>query len=315
VTLSTRHLECFLSIAESGSFSSAAIRLGWSQPVLSRYAKELEEELKVRLLYRDGRGVVLTDAGRRFLTRATDLLRDFEEARRDAVGRPQQMLESASVGMPPTITRILALPLARAIYAAYPETQLRLIESFSGHLLEWLSNDRMDAAILYMSEATQRLNAEPLLLERLHLIAPAQQGPLPAELPLAEVARLPLILPSRPHGLRRQLDTIAMRNGLQLNVKVEADGLVPIVQLVAAGLGCTVLPTPSIQQELDAGLLTSALIVDPFVERSLVVAAAMKRSNRAGIETLIQIIKKQIKELDAETGWSVLRSAAGAEQG
>ncbi len=310
MTLSTRHLECFLSIAESGSFSNAAIRLGWSQPVLSRYAKELEDELKVKLLYRDGRGVVLTDAGQRFLQRATELLQKFEEARLDALGTPQQMLESAAVGMPPTVTRILALPLARAIYAAYPATKLRLIESFSGHLLEWLSNDRMDAAILYGSEATQRLNAEPLLVERLHLIAPAQQGPLPREISLSEVAKLPLILPSRPHGLRRQLDTIAMRNGIQLSVRVEADGLVPIVQLVAAGIGFTVLPLPSIQQELDAGLLSSALIVDPPVERSLVVATAMKRSPRTGIEALIHIIKKQIAELDAETGWSVYRAPA-----
>lgn len=312
--LSTRHLECFLSIAESGSFSNAAIRLGWSQPVLSRYAKELEEELKVKLLYRDGRGVVLTEAGQRFLKHATELLKNFDDARLDALGTPQQMLESAAIGMPPTVTRILALPLARAIYAAYPQTKLRLIESFSGHLLEWLSNDRMDAAILYMSEATQRLNAEPLLVERLHLIAPAQQGPLPVSLPLSEVARLPLILPSRPHGLRRQLETIAMRRGLQFNVRVEADGLVPIVQLVAAGIGYTVLPTPSIQQELDAGLLISALIVDPVVERSLVVATSMKRANRAGVEALIHIIKGQIKELDAETGWSVLRPQTGHEQ-
>ena len=307
MTLSTRHLECFLSIAESGSFSNAAIRLGWSQPVLSRYTKELEEELKAKLLYRDGRGVVLTDAGQRFVRHATELLKSFEDARLDTLGTPQQMLESVAVGMPPTVTRILALPLARAIYAAYPATKLRLIESFSGHLLEWLSNDRMDAAILYLSEATQRLRAEPLLVERLHLIAPAQQGPLPAEIDLAEVARLPLILPSRPHGLRRQLDAIAARNGLQLTVRVEADGLVPIVQLVAAGIGCTVLPTPSIQQELDAGLLTSAVIVNPAVERSLVVATAMKRSDRAGVEALIQIIKAQVKELDGYTGWSVFR--------
>lgn len=307
MTLSTRHLECFLSIAESGSFSNAAIRLGWSQPVLSRYAKELEEELKVKLLYRDGRGVVLTAAGQRFRGRATELLKSFADARLDALGTPQQTLESAAVGMPPTVTRILALPLARAIYAAYPATRLRLIESFSGHLLEWLSDDRMDAAILYGSEATQRLNAEPLLVERLHLIAPAQQGPLPAEIALSEVARLPLILPSRPHGLRRQLDTVALRNGIQLTVRVEADGLVPIVQLVAAGIGYTVLPIPSIQQELDAGLLIAALIVDPPVERSLVVATAMKRSNRTGIEALIRIIKTQVSERDAETGWSVHR--------
>ncbi len=82
----------------------------------------------------------------------------------------------------------------------------------------------------------------------------------------------------------------------------------PIVQLVAAGIGYTVLPIPSIQQELDAGLLIAALIVDPPVERSLVVATAMKRSNRTGIEALIRIIKTQITELDAETGWSVHRA-------
>lgn len=308
--LSTRHLESFLSVAEIGSFSSAAIRLGWSQPVLSRYIKELEDELKVQLLYRNGRGVQLTDAGRRFLSRSADILRSIEEARRDAQGSPPQELEQAAIGMPPTVTRILALPLARAIYASYPTIRLRLIESFSGHLLEWLSDDRLDAAVLYMSEATQRLHAEPVLVERLHLIGPAGREPLPSQSPLATVATLPLVLPSRPHGLRRQLDTIAMRHGLQFNVRIEADGLVPIVQLVAAGLGYTVLPTPSIQPELDAGLLVSSLIVDPVVERSLVVATAMKRSNRAGTEALIQIIKKQIREQDARTGWSAASQAA-----
>jgi len=62
---------------------------------------------------------------------------------------------------------------------------------------------------------------------------------------------------------------------------------------------------------LYAELLISALIVDPVVERSLVVATSMKRANRAGVVALLHIIKGQIKELDAETGWSVLRPPTG----
>ena len=302
--LSTRHFECFLSIVESGSFSHSAIRLGCSQPALSRYVKELEQELKVLLLYRDGRGIVLTEAGQRFLPRAVEILAAIDRARREAQD-VEGVLESVAVGMPPTVTRILSLHLANAIYATYPNIKLRLIESFSGHLLEWLSADRMDAAILYTSEATQRLNATPLLLERLYLVAPAGGPPLPAQIDLRAVADLPLILPSRPHGLRRLLETIALRQGLKLTVKIEADGLVPIVQLVGAGMGYTVLPKPSIQAELDSNILASSLIVNPAVERTLVVATAMKTANRANTETLIRIIKKQIEALDTQTGWSL----------
>lgn len=286
-------------MVDAGSFSQAAILLGRPQPALSRHIRDLETDLDTTLLYRNGRGVVLTEAGRRLYTRATSILMQIAEARAEVTARGG--LTSASIGLPGSLGRVLSAPLAAALAANHPGIGLRLVDACNGHLLEWLADNRLDVALLYATEASQRLLSEPLLSERMHLIYGAAASMSAGTVPAASLTDLPLILPSRQHGLRQQIALWAMRHGIELRIRIEADGFASLLQLVQAGLGVTILPARSVQAELDGGTFGASLIVDPCFTRQVVMAVP---ANRPSSKELLRLIKTQVRSMDASVGWS-----------
>ncbi len=289
--MNQRDLESFVKVVEAGSFSRAALLLSRPQPALSRHVRDLEADLRVPLLYRNGRGVVLTEAGRRLYARATAILEQIVEARSEALSHAAGGPESVTIGLPPSLVGLLAPGLTRALYAAYPGLRLNFIEALDGHLLEWLTGGRIDIAVLYAGEAAQRLHAETLFEEPLHLVA---ADDLPARIPAATLRNAQLILPSRAHGLRRQIDLWSARHGIGLTIRSDCDSLAAALQLVAAGLGCTILPESAIRAEIARGDLVSAPIVDPVLHRGMILATPTNRPMPAGLADIARLIKREV---------------------
>ncbi|UFN48851.1 LysR family transcriptional regulator [Roseomonas sp. OT10] len=303
--MNQRDLECFVKVVDAGSFSQAAILLGRPQPALSRHIRDLETDLNTTLLYRNGRGVVLTEAGRRLYTRATTILTQIAEARAEVMARGG--LTAASIGMPASLSRILAAPLAAALEAAHPGIGLRFTDACNGHLLEWLADSRLDVALLYATEASQRLSAEPLISEPMHLIRRAGGERAPATVPAAGLTAHALVLPGRQHGLRQQATLWAMRNGIELRIRAECDGFASLLELVMSGVGATILPATSVRLEIERGLLQASLIVDPVFSRQIVLATP---ANRPSMKDLLRAIRRQVRGLDQATGWSAVEPPA-----
>ena len=145
-----RQLRYFLGIAEAGSISAAAARLRVAQPALSQQMAKLEAELGARLMERGPRGVMLTGAGEALREHAHVVLRDLERAR-EAVqaeaGGPVQ--GNVTIGLPTTVAMVLTLSLLLAMRERHPGVALHLVESQSGHLVEWLRQGRLDVAVLF----------------------------------------------------------------------------------------------------------------------------------------------------------------------
>jgi LysR family nitrogen assimilation transcriptional regulator len=301
--MNTKHIQSFLRVVQCGSISQAAIAMGLSQPVLSRHIQELEAALQARLLHRDGHGVSLTDAGQQILPRLEQILEHAALAETEAALWAGTKLTRATIAMPPTLIRMLAAPLTAAILSEAPEAQLHLVEAFSGTLAEWLAEGRIDLAILYVSGVSPRVQAEPLLTERLHLIVDANR-PAPNEIAFAALAQQRLILPSKAHGLRRTIDAVAASRALVLPVQLEADSFAAIIELVAGGFGSTILPAAAIRAEIRAGTLNAIPITDPMVERALCMATARNRAIPPGTSRLLPIIRTLIRTMDRDYAWS-----------
>lgn len=298
--MNQRDLECFVKVVDAGSFSQAAILLGRPQPALSRHIRDLETDLDTALLYRNGRGVVLTEAGRRLYTRATSILIQIAEARAEVMTRGGPA--TANIGLPGSLSRVLSAPLAAALAAAHPGIGLRFVDACNGHLLEWLADNRLDVALLYATEASQRLAAEPLMSERMHLVCRAgQEAPAPS-VPATALTDYPLVLPSRQHGLRQQVALWAMRHGIELRIRAEGDALSSVLQLVEAGLGSTVLPASAVRAKVERGILQASLIVGPYFTRHIVMAAPV---NRPTSKELLRIVRMQVRSMDRTVGWGL----------
>jgi LysR family tcuABC transcriptional regulator len=207
-------------------------------------------------LQRSSKGVTPTEAGLAFFREAQLVLRHAEQAVRSA--QESRLSGSVSVGMAPTTAAVLGLPLLRAMRERYPDVRLHVVESLSGHLIGMLNARQLDLAMLFDSQTGRRLSVMPLLEEKLYLIEsrqPAEEAAAaktPKRMSVAQLAGLPLILPTGSHGLRSTLESAFARAKCKPNVVAEIDSLAMLMDAVDSGLGCTVQPWAAVGRYADA---------------------------------------------------------------
>lgn len=301
-----KQLNYFIHVADLGSFSKASAFLSVAQPALSRQIRNLETELGTELLYRDGRGVTLTEAGGQLLDHAKSILDHTERARSEIIALKDTPTGNATLGLPPTVCQVLVAPLLRRFKESYPNVSLRVVEGFSGHVKEWLASGRIDVGVLYNSPRARRnLKTQELLVENLCLIGPGDgiSGD-EREYPLRKLADVPLILPSRPHGLRLLVDTAAAHAGVTLQVDLELDSLSAIKELVQSGTGWTVLPYAAVYREVELGLMSARRVTSPPLRRTVVLATTGQRPLSAAARALVELIQVQVDELVSSGKWS-----------
>jgi LysR family tcuABC transcriptional regulator len=239
-----RQLRYFVQVVELGSLGRAAKALGVVTSALSQQISRLEGELSTRLLQRSATGVRATDAGMAFYKQAQLAIRHADDAVRAA--QQARLSGHVSVGLPSSTSAVLALPFIAAMRERYPDVRLRLVEGLSGNLAAMLNARQLDLAVLFEAGAGQRWSCLPLLDERLFLIG-LRDMPQLAELRgsrvrMAQLADVPLVIPSQSHGLRAVIDGAFARLRHPPRIVLEIDGLSVLMDAVRAGLGATIQP-------------------------------------------------------------------------
>jgi LysR family nitrogen assimilation transcriptional regulator len=271
-----RQLESLVAIADSGSFSRAAVALNLAQPSLSRQIAALEAELGQRLLVRTGRGVAPTAAGAGLLVHARSMLETSRRARdelRDLNANPSGRVV---VGLPPRVAMGLSAALVRGFRERFPRAVITVLEGLSLGLRESLIAGRLDLALLFDPLPSPQLKYEPLMRERLLLVAPPGSR-LPPRASLASLAGYPMVLPSAPNAIRGLVDRFLAPRAIALNVLAEVGAVQTALTLVARGLGCTILPESALAAAAEAKALPRAAIGPPAIWNALVLAIPIAR--------------------------------------
>lgn len=247
-----RQLRYFAQIVESGSLSKASRSLFVAQPALSQQLAKLESEVGKPLLIRSARGVVPTQNGHALYHHARFMLRQLEQALSIARQGSGGVRGMVSIGLPSTTLAALGLPLVRRVRSRYPGILLNIVEGMSGHLSHMIRLGQLDIAILFNSDVSTDLTAATLLDEELFVLLP-KSSTLVAEgrnsLTIAEVAELPLILPTGTHGLRRRIASEFEQRNLAIQVLAEIDSLSLLMNCVYDGMGATIKPLSALQLE------------------------------------------------------------------
>lgn len=295
--MNTTLLYSFVKVADYGSVSVAAVHLSRTQSTLSKHITALEKELGVRLFYRDGRGVSLTESGQHFYPRAIRILNELEQALLEAGESSDNPVKNLVIALPPTIAKVITLPFTDRVTEAMPNTKLRFVEGFSNHILDWLGAGTVDVAVLYDSSATSRFNTERLLVEELWFIAAKKHYPrLPDTLTFAELVKYPMILPGSSHGLRNLINRCCDIAQTDLNTHIEVESFASIVDLVAEGHGCTILPLLPLKDHVTGGVLKAARITEPQINRTLLLATQETRIPGFAMKQIVKILKETIHE-------------------
>ena len=167
-----KQLECFVRVAELGSFTKAATAMQTSQSALSRQVHQLEVDLRKHLLYRTGRGVTPTEAGKRLLAHGRGILHQIGLARQELEDEEGSPAGKVVIGLPPSVGKRLTVALVATFRKRYAKASIGIVEGLTVSMQEWLLLGRLDLAMLYNPAPVAQLEYAHAWSEDLYLISP-----------------------------------------------------------------------------------------------------------------------------------------------
>ncbi|MEN8713240.1 MAG: DNA-binding transcriptional regulator OxyR [Arenicellales bacterium] len=292
-----RDLEYLVAVDEERHFHKAAERSFVSQPTLSGQLKKLEDELGVMLIERTRRQVAMTDVGAAVAQQARIILAEVKAVKEIVQSFDDPMAGELHVGLIPTLAPYLLPRIMPGIRKQYPKLKLWLHEYQTSVLLEQLRRAELDLLILALPVDTDKFTEIHLFNEPFQLAVPKDeelaQQPMIA---LAELSKREMLLLEEGHCLRGQALDVCFMAGATENVGFHASSLETLRQMVAEGMGITLMPElaiPSRQSETDT--IRYLPFTDPRPSRQI---GMLYRKGSYRKETFIKLQLLIQKEMD-----------------
>ncbi|MFF2900912.1 LysR family transcriptional regulator [Streptomyces sp. NPDC057966] len=291
-------LAALVAVAEAGSITRAAARLGYTAPALSQQLAKLEREAGAALLVRHHRGARLTAAGELLAERARRILDEMDQARHELARLSGLSGGRLRVGTFTTAGVHLLPPVLSAFRRAHPDVELAVTEYEPPRGVAAVAAGEVDLALTHVYEPAAAtpwpagVFAEPLLVEELVLITAV--GQMLAEgsgrLPVTELAGRPLISSAPTHPPRRGVEQALAEAGATPAVICESPGYALVCALVSAGIGVAVVPemvaamspTPLSVRRLDPASFRRTISVVHRGDRASAAAATLRALLRSG---------------------------------
>ena len=286
----------FVRIAETGSYIKAADLLDIGQSTLSRQVRALEVELRASLFYRHGRGVLLTEAGKKFLEYARGVLHLMDAAALAVRDSESAYSGQLVIGMAPSIGRACIPTLLPTLTELFPRASISIVEGLSGALYDAVLLGQLDLALLYNPAASPNIKITPIVSEPLYLIGAHPVGDDTASVTLAEVAELPLILPHGNHSVRVAVESAAARLGLGVNVRLQVDASYSTMELVAQGMGYSIMPR-LVGRGAGLPALAWQKIAAPVLETTLCMVLASQQPSNPLVVAAAEAVRTSLGEL------------------
>ncbi|WP_405998783.1 hydrogen peroxide-inducible genes activator [Streptomyces sp. NBC_00829] len=298
---SLAQLRAFAAVAEHLHFRDAAAAIGMSQPALSGAVSALEEALGVQLLERTTRKVLLSSAGERLAVRTRAVLEAVGQLMEEAEAVRAPFTGILRLGVIPTVAPYLLPNVLRLVHDTYPELDLQVHEEQTSSLLEGLAAGRLDLLLLAVPLGVPTVTELPLFDEDFVLVTPDDHwlGGR-QDIPREALRELHLLLLDEGHCLRDQALDICREAGRTdgAPVTTTAAGLATLVQLVAGGLGVTLLPRTAVEVETGrAARLQTGYFAEPAPARRIALAMRAGAARQGEFEEFARALRKAMGSL------------------
>jgi LysR family hydrogen peroxide-inducible transcriptional activator len=296
-----RDLKYILALAETRHFGRAAARCFVSQSTLSGQVKRLEDELGVTIFERTNRAVEVTPIGAAILTHARLLLEQADAIEQVARAHQDPLAGPLRLGAIPTLSPYLVPLLLLPLRQRCPQLKLVLIEELTDSLLRRLTAHEIDAALLATPVTEPDLAAIPLFDEPFWLAHP-RAHPLRDIDPITanDLGRVELLLLSEGHCLSHQVMDVCHlanrpREGEMADLR--AASLDTLLQLVAAGFGCTLVPALALRGRWSAdGAISMRRLNLPDAYRRIVLAYRRSFPRMAALHAFAAVLREELPD-------------------
>jgi LysR family transcriptional regulator, nitrogen assimilation regulatory protein len=303
--LTTRRVRYYNLAHRLRSVSAAARVANVAQPALSEQVRKLEATLGIRVFDRQNHGVAPTSESRCFAQAAAILENGLHELSIGAMSSLSASETRLSLGVLPSVSQhgLLVNKIAEAVLALrrqHPNARVIVQEAPNGTLQDWVARGRVGIAIV--ETGPPNLPRLPLgSSEDLAMIAHPRHALMPpGPVPFAELARLPLALPTSQFGLRQLVDATAQSQRVNLKPMLEIDALAMLIAMLRHEPIATILPPSAVRRELDAGELCAYPIINPSVARRLYVIYSGDRSLTEDEREFVGLLRSALTEVKIE---------------
>ncbi len=295
-TIDIRQMRLFVAAYEESNFSRAAAREHCTQPGLSAQMKQLETDLAQQLFHRTARGVTATVAGHQFYAACVEVLDTFTGAKQRMLDLADKPAGSIRIALPPALCKCALSWVLPDYMRTYPNVNISIQEGIVGELLaERLLSGDLEAAIVTSVPKRKGLKASHFFSDQLVVVRretrtrPSRRmGP---GVPVHELRKMKLILPSKDNTLRQIVDRVARLADGGTGQLVEIDGVLGKIDLVRNTDWATVLPRVAVVNELGRG----ALNVQPLVEPNLTYQHYLVHAARSTLPTACRNLLDQLR--------------------
>lgn len=278
-------LHGFATAIELGSFSAAAQRLDLTQPAVSLQVRQLEKRLGTPLIERAGRVLRPTAAGAELLAHVGRI----DAAVRDALEAVSHHTDGTTgrvrLGTGATACIFLLPPILASLRQRFPGLDITVSTGNTSDIVQAVEDNTLDLGLVTMPASGRMLDVTPLLNDAFVAIAPQGTG-LPQRVNAKELARHPVLLFEPGGQTRRITDAWFARAGVALQPAMSLGSVEAIKELVAAGLGCAVLPGMAVRGGHHGGKLEVRPLSPPVGRTLAIIMRRDKRLHRGLRETV-----------------------------
>lgn len=273
--LTLKQFRYFEALARAGHFGHAAELCAISQPALSMQIRDLEQSLGAPLFER-GRQVRLTAFGEDFAGRVREILRAVDELEDLARAARDSLVGRLRLGVIPTVAPYLLPRIVGALGQSHAGLDLHLRETVTPKLLAELADGRLDCAIVALPVSEPMLAEVPLFSEAFVLVRPQADAARPVPGPEA-LREMRLLLLEEGHCFRDQALSFCQPGAAAPRELLDGSSLSTLVQMVAAGIGVTLIPEMAVPVETRSAAVSVAHFAAPEPRRTI--GMVWRRSN------------------------------------
>ncbi|MCP8892042.1 LysR family transcriptional regulator [Sphingomonas faeni] len=267
-----RQINYFIALFEEGSVTRAAQRLHVVQPAVSMQIARMERELGQKLFDRTPKSMVPTAAGRTLHRLVLPVVRNLSLAHEHMARLSGVVSGRVTMGMLASLATSLIPGMLTGFADDYPEIEVAVVDGYSSTFIDLVNEGQLDFAVINRPSRKLGLIVDPLVEEQMVLVTGAadDEGEDEGAVSIKRLTDYKLVLPTRRHGLRTELERHLANRNVTLEPRLELDAIEGIVELVAGSDWATILPSLAIRRHL-ARRRVHIRAIEPMMVRRLAV--------------------------------------------
>ncbi|WP_353191200.1 LysR family transcriptional regulator [Pandoraea pnomenusa] len=288
--LNLDQLHTFSEVVDAGSFSAAAARLDLSQPAVSLQVRQLEQRLNVRLIERVGKRLKPTSAGLTLLEHARRIDAAVEDAMHALSSHARGVAGEVAIGTGATACIHLLPPMLRAMRKRHPKLDIRVSTGNTDDVVSAVTENRLDIGLVTLPAAGRSLHITPVLRDEFVAIAPAGDEDWADEVTPHALAATPMVAFESGSSTRLLIDEWFLQAGLRVRPVMALGSIEAIKEMVAAGLGYSIVPRMSVNAAHHRRGLRIATLT-PELSRTLAIVVRQDKPLTPGLRKVLSALE------------------------